>query len=135
MYLRNLDNEKKHLFLDLELLIANSDGNFDETEKAIIDYHCGEMHIDNNNYINELDFSEIMKRVKRDFSDEEKRIFFLELVAVVLADGKYHAEEKKIICKLSDTFGISEEKSGQAFQIINKLQEVYTDMNKFVKEY
>ena len=97
MYLRYLDIDKKHLFLDLEILIANSDGNFDKKEKEIIDYHCEEMHIDHNNYTNELSFNEILNKLKLNFSEEEKRAFLLELVAVAVADEKYHKEEKAIL--------------------------------------
>ena len=86
MYLAMLDNEKRHLFLDLELYISKIDGDFSEQEKRVIDTHCIEMHIDNNNYESETSYDEMMSRLSETFSKQEKRIVFIELLATVLAD-------------------------------------------------
>lgn len=133
MYLKYLDIDKKHLFLDLEILLANADGNFDKKEKAIIDYHCEEMHIDNNNYINEQSFNEILDKLKLNFSEEEKRAFLLELIAVAVADEKYDKEEKVIFYKILDAFAMPVESMDIAFHIVENLQKIYCEMDEYVR--
>lgn len=88
MYLSVLDLETKHLFLDLELYISKTDGEFNDLEKQIIDTHCIEMHIDNNNYQCELPLSVVYEKLGK-CTEEEKRIIFIEMLAVVLADKVY----------------------------------------------
>ncbi len=60
MYLARLGLEQKHMFLDLELYLSRIDGEFSDEEKQIIDAHCMEMHIDNNQYECELPYKELV---------------------------------------------------------------------------
>ncbi len=70
--------------------MSRTDGNFSDEEKAIIDTHCIEMHIDNNSYECELPLEGVLSKISSEFSEQEKRIVFLELAATVLADKVYH---------------------------------------------
>ena len=104
MYLSLLDNEKKHLFLDLELYMSCSDGEFSIDEKNIIDVHCLEMEIDNNNYQPDLPKDLLLNKLKTSLTIKEKKIFILELMAVVLADGDFHENEHEIMLQLAKYF-------------------------------
>ena len=77
MYLSLLDNEKKHLFLDLELYMSCSDGEFSIDEKNIIDVHCLEMEIDNNNYQPDLPKDLLLNKLKTSLTIKEKKIFII----------------------------------------------------------
>ena len=88
---------QKHLFLDLELYMSKVDGDFSEEEKNIINAHCMEMRIDNNNYESEVAIDELVTAIKEKFTHKEKHILFLELTATVLADGVYHEAEKELM--------------------------------------
>jgi tellurite resistance protein len=128
-----LDIEKKHMFLNLEIIMSQIDGEFSDDEKRIIDTHCLEMHIDNNNYEIELPIDELLFKIKNSFSEQEKYIIFLELVATVLADGVYHDKEKNLIEKLAEILNIPNEDIDEAFSIINDMKLVYERCANYIQ--
>ena len=132
MYLFQLSNEKRHIFLDLELYMSKIDGNFSKEEKEIIDTHCLEMHIDNNNYECELSLDTVLTRISEDFDKKEKRIVFLELLATVLADGVYDNSEKDLIEKLKETFEIKDDEKDEIISALTDIQVAYKKCTAFV---
>lgn len=132
MYLNLLDIEKKHLFLDLELYMSNIDGEFSDEEKMIIDTHCLEMHIDNNNYIPENSLEVLMDKLKKEFSFREKKIIIFELAGTVMADGVYDGEERKLMEKIVHILGLEEDMINDAIQIITELKLVYSRCAEFI---
>lgn len=126
MYLAKLDIEKKYLFRDLEIIMSKVDGDFSSDEKLIIDTHCMEMHIDNNNYESALSEEELLKQIEEGLDEKEQKIFFFELAATVMADNIYHDAEKKLIKKLSDVLKFDDEKTNEVFGIINDLKSAYS---------
>lgn len=133
MYLSKLSIEKKYLFRDLELIMSNVDGDFSPEEKSIIDAHCIEMHIDNNNYeiANRQDV--VLKQLQETLSEQERSIFFLELAGTVMADNVYHNSEKELVNKLAEILHISEKKVEDAFDIINEMKAVYSKCADYIK--
>lgn len=131
MYLSALDLETKHLFLDLELYISKTDGEFNDLEKQIIDTHCIEMHIDNNNYQCELPLSVVYEKLGK-CTEEEKRIIFIEMLAVVLADKVYHQSEKILVDHLANVLKIKDEDVKKAFVAVEEMKEAYVKFSNFV---
>lgn len=134
MYLSILNNEKKHLFLELEIYMSKIDGDFSNKEKVIIDTHCMEMHIDNNNYECEFPLDYILSKMANECSKQEKHIIFLEMAGTVLADDVYHSSEKKLIEKLADVLEISATEIDLVFSLIKNLKDIYKGCSRFVKE-
>ena len=132
MYLMKLSNEKRHLFLDLEIYLSKTDGEFDDSEKRIIDTHCKEMHIDNNGYECELPLDQVFQNIHEKCTTEEKHIIFIELLAVVMADNVYHESEKVIVNRLAEVLDIGEKEIEYAFQAVNKMREAYEEFAHFV---
>ena len=132
MYLSLLDFEKKQLFLELETYMAKIDGEFTDDEKTIIDIHCNEMKIDNNDYICKLDLDTVIDEIKTKFSAKEKKIVFLELAVTVLADGVYTDSEKELISKLSTILDIKKSDIDEALDIAEKLKMEYERCAAFV---
>ena len=64
MYLSMLSDTNKRLFLNLEIYLSKVDSDFSENERIIIDAHCMEMHIDNNNYEADMSQSESCEGLK-----------------------------------------------------------------------
>ena len=133
MYLTRLDNDKRHLFLDLELYMSRIDGDFSDQEKQIIDVHCREMHIDHNNYMCELPLDDVYARIRETMTPQEKRIVFLELTATIMADNVYHEKEKEMVEKLSSILDINDEQEKTAFSIIEDAKAVYERCAAFVQ--
>lgn len=132
MYLSKLNNEKRHLFLDLELYLSKTDGDFSDSEKRIIDTHCIEMHIDNNRYECELSLDQVFRELREKCTTEEKRIIFIEIVAVVIADDVYHDSEKHIIERLAEVLSITENEVEYAFNAVAQMRDAYEKISGFV---
>lgn len=133
MYLSMLSNEKKHLFLNLEIYMSKVDGDFSDGEKQIIDVHCIEMHIDNNNYEADMPQDEVLKQLKETLTHKEQRIVFLELVATIMADDVYHEEEEVLTNRLASVLDIDDDGVKEAFSIIADMKSVYERCSDYIK--
>lgn len=134
MYLSMLSNEEKHLFLELELYMAKIDGDFSQAERDIIDAHCIEMHIDNNNYECEYPLDIVLSRLTQRCNYTIKHIIFLELTATVLADEVYHDSEKTMMNKLAGVLDISESDIKEAYDLIVDMKNLYNKCADYIKE-
>lgn len=133
MYLSILNNEKRHLFLNLEIYMSKIDGDFSEDEKKIIDAHCIEMHIDNNDYEPDMPRDEVLKQLQESLSPQEKKIVFLELAATILADNVYHESEKELVNNFAKLLDISDTDVDDAFSIIKDMKNVYERCAAYIK--
>ena len=132
MYLSMLSSEKKRLFLNLEIYFSKVDSDFSDAEKTIIDSHCIEMHIDNNNYDVDMTQSEVFDGLK-ELTHQESKVVFLELVGTIMADNVYHVEEKALVKKLAEILGMTEEDIDSAFSIIADMKNVYERCADYIK--
>ena len=134
MFLNLLSEDKKILFRELDLYVAKTDGVLHEKEKNIINFHCNEMQIMNNNFENILSLKETVERISISFSDKEKRMVFLELLSVVMADEKYSKDEDNLIKEIAVTFNIDKESIDSAFNILLDLKNTYGKLSQFIEE-
>ena len=132
MYLSMLDVEKKYLFRNLELIMSKVDGDFSPEEKALIDAHCIEMHIDNNNYEVQASLDQVISEIDSSLTSQEKSIFFLELVGTIMADNVYHNAERELADRLAHILEINQEKKDEAFNIINEMKSVYEKCANYI---
>lgn len=132
MYLSMLSDTNKRLFLNLEIYLSKVDSNFSENERIIIDAHCMEMHIDNNNYEADMSQSEIFEGLKA-LTKQESKIVFLELVGTIMADNVYHVEEKALVNKLAEALKLEENDISLVFSIITDMKNVYERCAEYVK--
>lgn len=132
MYLSMLSDTNKRLFLNLEIYLSKVDSDFSENERIIIDAHCMEMHIDNNNYEADMSQSEIFEGLKA-LTKQESKIVFLELVGTIMADNVYHIEEKALVNKLAEALKLEENDISLVFSIITDMKNVYERCAEYVK--
>ena len=136
MLLGKLVSEKhKEMFLNLELWLVEADGHFDDMEKRLVDQHCAEMGISNNEYKKEKALDEIIKEINIDMSVEEKKIIFIELLAVSYVDDEFSDEEKKFVKKIQDILQISDDDARQAEEIVVNLISYTRKLEAFVATY
>ena len=133
MYLSMLDNDARHLFLNLEIYMSKVDGDFSDEEKMIIDAHCMEMHIDNNNYEPDMLRDEVFEKLNESLTKQEKKIVFLELVGTILADRVYHDAERELTNRFSKLLDISDAEVDEAFSIIHDMKDVYERCAGYIK--
>jgi len=105
MFLNRLEKEEKFAFLELAHHIARSDAEFSQDQKSIIAKYCMEMQMDDIVYDEaQFDIYNVLDKVKKSRS---RKIVLLEIMALIYADDFLHEEERKILEKMLDAFGLS----------------------------
>ena len=105
MLLMKLQSREKFSFLQLAHYLARVDNKYGEKEEEIILEYCTEMGIEN---LDSFDFDNFsLDNILKDFkSEKSKRIVILELMILIHIDHIFNINEKKLIQKISDSFGI-----------------------------
>lgn len=105
MYLNYLEENEKIAFLKLAHLIANSDDEFCDNERIIINSYCNEIGIEDI----EFDKNELIDIIAYQFkTDQSRRIVIFELMNIINANGEFKDKEKSIIDILLKEFNIEE---------------------------
>jgi len=105
MFLNQLSQEEKGAFLELAHHIARSDHDFSEDQKSIIAKYCMEMQMENIEYDeNTFDIYTTLDKVK---NERSRKIVLLEIMALIYADDFLHEEERKVLEKILEEFGLN----------------------------
>ena len=107
MFLNQLSEREKKVFLELTVHVSNSNGVFADEEKAMIQEYCKEMEIKEFNMDNIVPLEEIIGEIKKS-SLHIKKIILLEILGLVYADGTY-ADEKSFVLNFVKEIGLSDE--------------------------
>ena len=105
MLLMKLQSKEKFSFLQLAHYLARIDNKYGQKEEEIILEYCTEMGIEN---LDNFDFDNFsLEKILNDFKSEtSKKIVILELMILIHIDHSFNLNEKKLIQKISDSFGI-----------------------------
>lgn len=105
MLLMKLESREKFSFLQLAHYLARIDNKYGKQEEEIILEYCTEMGIEN---LDSFDFDNFsLDKILKDFkSESSKRIVILELMILIHIDHTFNLNEKKLIQKISESFGI-----------------------------
>ncbi len=131
MYLSELSNKQKELFLDMCISLSNVDNDFASEEKRIIEELCDEMHI-TPKYETTKSIEELLNEFDAISSFREKRIAVIELLGIVMADKTIAKEEKEYMYKVLDTFKIKRSELEDAFEMVKELYVVYEKFAGFL---
>ena len=133
MLLGQLSESSKVLFLELELLLANIDGEYSESEQQLVLRQCNEMGIEPIEYDSQMVLDDVIDKIRDNMSVKEKKIIFLELLMMAVIDGVYDSKEKEFVESLRKVLGIPETVSEQAFELIKTLVETSQAIEDFVE--
>ena len=105
MLLMKLQSKEKFSFLQLAHYLARVDNKYGLKEEEIILEYCAEMGIDN---LDSFDFDNFsLDNILKDFkSESSKKIVILELMILIHIDHVFNLNEKRLIQKISESFGI-----------------------------
>ena len=109
MYLNLLNEEAKEVFLDLCINLAESDNDFCQKEKNLIDQFCQEMNI-KHRYMAKLSLD----------------------IGLVIADEVISDSESKILQQITEKFSISHIEMEKLIGLVNELYELYKRFNLFL---
>ncbi len=107
MFLSMLDKEKKDLFCNLAYNIVIADGIFDNDEKRMIESYSSEIGYKISFECMIDDYEDVIERLARITSLNEKRCIVFECIGLAMIDSEYAEKEKMIIHKMLDIFNIS----------------------------
>lgn len=128
MFLMNLNERTKMLFIELCVLAAKSNGEFDESEYEMIYAYCAEMQIEKSIPLYEIDLDNVLKKLCDNCNMIEKQIITLELIGLLYADGEFDDSEKEFLEKCVSSFGLSDEKVSEIKGLFNEYLEMYQRM-------
>lgn len=131
MYLRNLSNEQKELFMDLCINASNANGEFDFKEKGYIIKYAEEMNI-KARYTANLSSEDAICEIVKISSKSSLRAIAIELIALLLSDGKYDDKENSFLSQICSSFSITEETSKRMIDNIKTLSIIYDNLNEIV---
>ena len=105
MLLMKLQSKEKFSFLQLAHYLARVDNKYGKREEEIILEYCVEMGIEN---LDSFDFENFsLEKILKDFkSESSKKIVILELMILIHIDHSFNLNEKKLIQRISESFGI-----------------------------
>jgi hypothetical protein len=119
MFLNQLPENEKTLFLQLAHFVARVDNKFSDKEKEIIKVYCLEMQIDDIEFDkNSFDLNKVLSEIK---SKRSQKIFLLEIMALIFSDEVLHEKEAEII-----------ELMLKRFEIDAKIAEIYAEWTKSI---
>lgn len=107
MYLANLSNEQKELFLDLGILFMESKGEVDKREKMLLEQYCNEMQIKYRVQKNINSYESVLKRLKEISTNQELKKITVEILALIYVDEEFAEEEHKLMMSLQRIFRFS----------------------------
>ena len=107
MYLSNLSDKQKLLFLDLALFSMEIDGVIADKELEMLHQFCEEMKIEFRNSKNYASYEEVASALKDISTTSELKKMTIELIALIYADGKYADEEADLLKYVQKTFQFS----------------------------
>ena len=121
MYLSNLNEKQKYLFLEFAYCLAVSDGDYSIEEENLMNAYCDEMLItfDSTKIIDKLP-KRIIEKINLECNEHEKKIFIFEALGLVLSDLDYTESEKQIINIAMNEFGLKEEFKNECENIIRE---------------
>lgn len=133
MFLNQLNQKEKGIFLQLAILVIQADKTIEESEKVFIEEYAHEMDIPSYDLNSDVDAKSLCKTIGELSSYAVKRIFLVELMACANADGHYDMEEKELIDSMAIDFGLNEQDMSECVRLLEKYTLATAALTRFVK--
>ena len=132
MFLNQLKEENKELFLKLCVHAAMANDEFADEEKETIRLYCYEMEIPV--HIPEIDsnLDELLSVMKNSTNETEKKIIAVEILELLKADNVYDEMEHIFFDKLKRAFEIDDKCCEEIEALLDQYTIVYKKLCAFV---
>ena len=134
MFLNQLDIREKEAFMELANWISNVDVDIHDAteEEKVLALYLYEMGMEDNGYqLKNRPLSSILSDFE---SERSKNIAFIEMFALVFADGIYTDEEKHAVNEITKQFGFTVEKQKRFETWIIKVNDIYAEGSSLIDE-
>ena len=122
MFLNQLENKNKRLFLKVCVLASLSDGVFAKEEREMITAYCKEMNVPEEVPDCPETMNDLLEEIAQNTSEKEKKIIVLEILGLLRSDGIFEDMEKTFVDTLAEKLDVPY----YVFDQINSLLKVYT---------
>ena len=134
MFLNQLNNEERSIFLKLAIAIIKADGKLEEKEKLFVAEYSREMGVTDYDLNENIEPLGLAEKIGKDSTDAVKRIFLLELVALANADGEFAESEKSLILSLLQKFGLTENQLNDCIKLLAEYNDILAKLTTFIQE-
>lgn len=132
MFLAGLSNRQKELFRDISIFIAFSDGNYADSEKAVLRSYCTEMNIPYTESTTTSNIHEAIDEIVNISSDNERKAIGFEIMGMVMADGVYEDSERVCVEEYSKKTGIPMKRFDNMASLVTKIYAMNDEIRKTV---
>lgn len=113
MFLYDLSNEQKDLFVDLAIFAMKSNGTVDKREKILLERYCREMDTQYRDAEKNNDCDEVLRKLKSISNEETLRKITIEITTLLYADDNLADEEDAFLNKIKEEFQFSVHDMGE----------------------
>lgn len=133
MYLANLSDEQKELFLDLSMFSMESHGEVDSREEIMLKQYCEEMKIAYRSKKKIDSYDDILKRLKEISTTTELKEMTVEILAIMYADEEFADQEHDLLLRLQKVFDFNSHLLGELVFTTRHLLLSYRMLEQLVK--
>ena len=112
--------------------LAESDGNYSDKERMLIESYCQEMKIAFNPSCIEMSEEFIIKNIRENSTEKIRKIIVFEAIGLVMADGKYDNQERALIIHMQEEFGLESEFVAECEAILREYILLQERINKLI---
>ncbi len=135
MYLGLLDEEEKALYLELAIHMAMADEKLEKEEKTLLGSYCWEMGLPfREDYKVQHSLDEVISQLNQKCTEKERKIVYIELAGLAMADNDYADSEKSLMEKIRKGLDISEKTADSIFNSVIELKELYNRLADILDE-
>lgn len=134
MFLNQLNEDQKELFLELCYHAVMADGNFDQQEMETMPRLCYEMMIPNHMPDTENSLATVLDEILESSSAQEINIIVFELMLLLKSDGNYNDGEKEFIEYVVSTLQLSFLKFENLDTLANRYLLLTNEINDEINE-
>lgn len=134
MFLKQLNQEEKEIFLKLAIAVIRADEKIEKSEKAFITEYAHEMDISSYDLNIEVEANSLFKTVNETCSNSVKRIFLVELTACAYADGDFGKEESDLINSMIKEFGLEKSDLDECDELLKDYTSAAAALSRFIQE-
>lgn len=133
MFLNQLNEDQKEMFLQLCYYAVMADGQFDQLEMETISRLCYEMMIPNHMPDTTEPLADVLETLQETCSPQEIRIIIFELMLLLRSDGTYNEAEQEFLDYVVSSIQLSYTTFKNLDDLTQKLVDLTADINKEIE--
>ena len=131
MFIKNLGQRQKELFLLLAYKAAEANGEIAADEKEMMEEFSKEANIPPI-YSADISLEELLKELSEISSESEKRIIALETLSILKSDTEIDMDERAFFSQVANKLDISNTEADKMEELLIKYTDIYEEIYKFV---